>query len=75
MAPPLTLSLLCDKNEIFREKRIPRFPHFHSPTERQKERERERQKDNRSSLILVQHLAASSAIIYREILLKSLMDG
>ena len=34
MASPLTFSLLCDKNRLFRAKRIAGSPYFRKPTER-----------------------------------------
>ena len=58
MKPPLTFSLLCDKNRLFSEKRM---PFLYKPTERKIERRKEREI---SQLVdFLKYFAANVAII------------
>ena len=58
MTPPLTFSLLRDKNTLIGGKQTARWPDFHKPKERKKERKKERY---HSLLILLKYYAANAA--------------
>ena len=45
MTRPLTFSLLCDQNSLFRAKRIVGFPYLYKRKERKKERKKERERE------------------------------